>query len=213
MRRLFTYTAILLLPGVTSCRQESLLTKDRLPNIAFSVNAEEYGQTKGSINSNGTVVRIYDYLTGFTGSIDSTDYNSGNLMYINGEDLVYDSSDAQWVFDSGELWQWTRTGTHHFFGFLTEDHSVNPTLTSADLWDDGSTDVTFNSLRSFSIPQLTLTRETKQFDLCYSSWVSVASESRTSDYVLLPMKHAFMAFSVTISNTSDGGIKIGRAHV
>ena len=155
------------------------------------------------------MVRVYDYLTGFTGTFDNTDYVSGNLMYINGKDLVYDSSDGLWDFASGELWQWTRTGTHNFFGFLTEDHSVNPALTSADLWDDDNTDISFNTTtRSFSIPQVTFTTETSQFDLCYSDWVSVASESRTGDHVSLPLKHAFMALSVTIANTSDDGIKL-----
>lgn len=213
MKRYGIYALIALL-GMVSCHRQGIIpSKDRLPDITFSVNAEEV-QSKGyissaTLNSNGTVVRVYDYLTGFTGTFDNTDYDSGNLMYINGKDLVYNSSDGLWDFASGELWQWTRTGTHNFFGFLTEDHSVNPALTSANLWDDENTDIYFNTAtRSFSIPQVTFTTETSQFDLCYSDWVSVASASRTGDHVSLPLKHAFMALSVTIANTSDDGINL-----
>ena len=191
----------------SSCQREDYGLENK--NIQFRI--ETAPATRGfvnssTINSDGTVVRVYDYLTGFSGKFDN---QTGDLMYIDGKDLVYDGTGATWDFESGQLWQWTRTGTHNFFGILTEDHSVNPALTSADLWDDSSTDVAFNSsTRSFSIPTITFDTSTAQFDLCYSSWVNVESASRAGNHVVLPLKHAFMALAINIYNTSEDHINL-----
>ena len=204
---LILFTGLILSLLASSCQREEY----GLVNKHIQFRIETAPATRGfvnssTINSNGSTVRVYDYLTDFSGKFDN---QTGDLMYIDGEDLVYDGTASSWDFESGQLWQWTRTGTHHFFGILTEDHSENPALTSADLWDDSSTDIAFNSsTRSFSIPTITFNTSTTQFDLCYSSWVQVVSASRTSNHVTLPLKHAFMALAMNVYNTSEDQINL-----
>ena len=212
-----TVTYILLAAGLlavtASCRREKAPEEQTGDSIRVSVVGAEMA-SKGflganDIRFNGTTVRVYDYLTGFSGEYDHYNYNGGELMYIPGTPLQYLSSSSDWDFTAGKLWQWTRTGTHNFFGWLTEDCSVNPSLKSADLWDNSSDDISFDEAhRLFTVPTISFSRSTKQFDLCYSNWVPVESATRTGDQVVLPLRHAFMALAVNISNSSEDRINL-----
>ncbi len=163
--------------------------------------------TKGFLNSadlpvEGTTVKVYDDLTGFTGKIDGTSYTgTQEVPYIN-DALVYGSDG--WSFDSGIAWRWTRTGVHHFYGWLTKDakgDSENNPLTPASLVSGYVP--TLNSNKEVSVPSITFTKDTPQFDFSYSDKVAVDVEDEAfvpGNTVKLPMNHLFSALAVSIQN-------------
>lgn len=152
------------------------------------------------LNTTGTRVAVVDYLTGFEGTFDGA---SGDLVYFD-DAVVYGS--GAWNFVSGSLWQWTRTGTHNFFGWLEEDAISG---LNSNVYGTSSDRVRFDrTTKAFTIPSITFTKDTPQFDLCYSDWVSVNTASRTSNDVILPLHHAFMGLSVYITNKSADRITI-----
>ena len=197
--------------SLLSCRREEAVNSDLEEDQYIRISAKSGAAVKGfvssdNLTSSGTTVLVYDYLSDFDGTVNGT---SGNQMYINGENLVFNGTSSEWEFEKGQLWQWTRTGTHNFFGFLTKDCSVTPNLQSSDLWDTPGTDISMNtSTMTFSIPAITFTPSTKQFDLCYSKGVSVVSAERSSNNVVLPLAHAFMGLAVTVSNSSEDVINL-----
>lgn len=155
-------------------------------------------QTRGLLNSAdlkkaGTKVKVYDYLTGFTGTIKDADGNAiapddaGGVMYI--DDAVTYGADGNWKFSNYD-WRWTRSGTHHFFGWLTHDANSNPALTSP------FEARFYSSTRKLTVNEFTFTSATPQFDFSYSDIVT----KTTPETVYIPLNHLFTALKVQVKN-------------
>ena len=157
-------------------------------------------QTRGLLNSTdlkkaGTTVKVYDYLTGFTGkmTVGQTTYDGTttpvNVMYIDDAVTLGTDGGEDWSFSQFD-WRWTRTGTHHFYGWLTHDANSNPALTSpfAESFDPLT--------RKLTVDEFTFTSATPQFDFSYSDIVT----KTTPETVYIPLNHLFTALKVQVKN-------------
>ena len=157
-------------------------------------------QTRGLLNSSdlkkaGTKVKVYDYLTGFTGTIKGADGNAiapdaaGGVMYIDDAVTLGTDGGDDWKFGSFD-WRWTRSGTHHFYGWLTHDANSNPALTSpfAESFDPLT--------RKLTVDEFIFTSATPQFDFSYSDIVT----KTTPETVYIPLNHLFTALKVQVKN-------------
>ncbi len=166
-------------------------------------------QTRGLLNSTdlkkaGTTVKVYDYLTGFTGIINGQQYDGtatgGNVMYIDDAVKLGTDGGEDWKFDSFD-WRWTRTGTHNFYGWLTHDANGGG-MDIPSGWSDfnpGSKTLTVGPM------PITMNADTPQFDFSYSEIKSVDVESDKFDpnaSISLKLSHLFSALSVTVINRS-----------
>lgn len=162
-------------------------------------------QTKALLNGvdvqkAGTEVKIYDWLTGFTGKIGDTQYNNGNVMYI--DDAVTCTADGNgtlvndgtWAWNTAP-WRWTRTGVHHFFGWLTKDK-------------DGLTPASLGNVTSYTDRVLTVGPITfpvaNQFDFSYSKIVEAANPYPAQ--IEIPLYHLFTALDVEVLNNTNAAI-------
>ena len=162
-------------------------------------------QTRGLLNKAdlkkaGTTVKVYDYLTGFTGKIDNQSYTNGSLMYINDSVTLGTEGGEDWGFSSGYLWRWTRTGTHNFYGYL--DYDAVSGLRASSLGN-----ITFAN-NVLSVPTIVMGRTTSQFDFSYSDKVSVNVENKGDGSVILPLNHLFSSLALTIENQGDDDVNI-----
>lgn len=192
-----------------SCRRSEVPSPQGTIQISVIGTDTKALLSAADFQTSGTSVRVYDYLTGFTGEIDNISYNNGELIYLQDDAVCDGGAPAAWPFSSGNIWPWTRTGTHHFFGWLDKDY----TGLTANAYGSASDRVRLRDDRSFIIPSITFTKDTPQFDLCYSDWVSVEAASRTSNSVELPMNHAFMALSVFVTNKSADHITVRNVQI
>ena len=179
--------------------------------------APDVASTKALLNADGlahsgTKIQVYDYITGFDGTIGGNTVTSGQTVKYFSDRITYNNA-AIWPYcnpstgdpDATIAYPWTKTGTHMFFGWLTEDGTTSG-LTVTDLF--GSGQPTFNeSTRVLSIPQKEMTTTTAQFDFSYSGVVSIAAASHTTGTpVPLQLHHLFSAMGLTILNTSGNTI-------
>lgn len=205
---IYTFAALAL---VLSCnRAEPEQQSGDLIRIGATI--ADVPSTKALLNKadlkGGTVnpeVKIYDDLTDFVGTITvgnqtyvGTATQPVNVNYIN-DTMVWSEGqgeNATWNFNSGIAWRWTRTGIHHFYGWLTKD--------PAGLQNNGTgTAATFNeSTKVLSVPAITFTKDTPQFDFSYSDIVTkdVNSGISAAESVNLPLRHLFSALAVSIQN-------------
>ena len=207
----------LIVPLLASCHGEETLEVEDLGDlIRIEASGTDMG-TRGLLNSAdlkkaGTSVKVYDYLTGFTGkmTVGQTTYDGTttpvNVMYID-DSVEY--QDGDWNFSQFD-WRWTRTGTHHFYGWLTHDGNGSG-------MDIPSGWASFNSsTSSLSVGPLTLDTTSPQFDFSYSDIVAVDVESddfAADGTVELPLKHLFSALAMTIENAGDDQITLVSATV
>lgn len=185
------------------------------PAILFSVG--ELSDTKGWMNSSdlataGTQLHVYDILTDFVGKVGnqtSTAENPIDITYID-KNIGYVDADWKFVDNSDQVenpayYRWTRTGTHHFFGWLVKDKDG---FSYSDMSSSGlSYDV---NNRKLTVEPITFTKEiTPQFDFLYSDLVvrnaAVANDQRAVD---LKMQHLFSAMAVRIENNGEDTINL-----
>ena len=149
-----------------------------------------------------TRIKVYDYLTGFTGKIGGASVASGDVSrYIDGNTLRYNNTTV-WPFADGTEYRWTKTGSHTFFGWLDTD---NAGTAATSLFNNG---FTFNtSTRVLSIGATTMTAQTTQFDFSYSGITTVNSATRVAgSTVPLQLQHLFSALKISMNNTSGNKI-------
>ena len=164
------------------------------------------GSTKGFLNrgdltEDGTSFKTYDYLSGYNGTL-SGHTNGEEFMYFTNT-LTYDtdaSTSWKWVFGntaSPDTYRWTKTGTHHFFGWLLADGNDASNLATSSFFDTytvGTKTVTVSKDLSINDPQ---------YDFLYSDVVPVdVIADGVPEKVDLPMKHLFGALGISITNTS-----------
>ncbi|MBO4557273.1 MAG: fimbrillin family protein [Bacteroidales bacterium] len=203
MMKKSTIYIIAALALVLSCTRPEPGTVEYGDLIRISATGSDVA-TKGFLNKNdiqadGTEVKIFDDITGFVGTINNVNYDGQTpVTYIN-ENIVCDGTN--WSF--GTPWRWTRTGVHHFYGWLEKDKDgktpaslgVTPTLSGKVL----------------SIPAITFTKDTEQFDFQYSDIKSVDVENsafNAASSVEIPLNHLFSAIAVTIQNNGESDVNI-----
>ena len=212
MRRCLTYIILgFCLLGMLSCRRENISPEDNLPGIHLKAGQIS---TKGLLSAgglavNGTQIKVYDYISNFTGTIVSGGNTliagaDGTIKYID-DAVQYNGTTSEWDYVSGDSYPWTRTGTHNFFGWTIKDGN-NASLTSTNLF--GGAPSFTEATKTLNIPAQTLTVSSTQLDFCYSDIVQKTSSYREA--VELPFHHLFTGLSLAIQNASEDVIRISR---
>lgn len=186
---------------VCSCRRERVNPDlvDRYISVETDIPTKGGFITPSSLKTTGTRVKVYDNLTGFTGTYNSDNYTNASVMYI---DDVVEYGTSSWEFSNGNLWQWTRTGTHNFFGWLEYDASAPAMSASAQVNPSFSSNV-------LSIPAKTLTTSSDQFDFLYSKNMVVRpAAERDYSAVTLNLAHLFSAIAIDVVNNSNEPITL-----
>ncbi|MBR5035412.1 MAG: fimbrillin family protein [Bacteroidales bacterium] len=213
MKRIYIYTVLTLAFAVLAgCQRDNPVAYFAEDMILLQPTGSDVA-TKGFLNAadlpvDGATVKIFDDVTGFDGTITVGEQTlvpqNGVVTYID-DNVVFDGT--AWNFQKSP-WRWTRTGVHHFYGWLTEDHSVNPALTPTSLVSG----VGFNTTsKVLTVPAIAFDKNTTQFDFSYSDKVAVdvtASSFNPNSSVSLPLKHLFSALAVTIQNNGDSDATI-----
>ena len=204
MRKSYIFELLIVsLAFAVSCDRNETPLEEPCNLIQIAASGEDV-QTRGLLNmadlpTVDTKVKIYDYLTGFTGKIGEKSYTDGNVMYIEDEVKCVTAGNTaapkgSWEFVTAP-WRWTRTGTHHFFGWLEKDALSGLEVSSL------FTPPTLDADNTINVPSITFNKDTKQFDFSYSDVVTV-STIPDDGTVELPLKHLFSAFALTITNDS-----------
>lgn len=160
--------------------------------------------TKGFLSTeglkvDGTSFQMFDYLSGYNGTISG--HTSGEEFQYFSNSLTYKASAENWKWVFGDVssptsYRWTRTGTHHFFGWMLKDATEAGLQSSTffTTWTPGEKSL---------IVGKTLTADDSQYDFLYSDVVPVdVLGSGVPSSVPIPMKHLFGALGMTIKNNS-----------
>ena len=182
--------------------------------FAPSVAASKAMMNSDGLEHNGVKLRVYDYLTGFEGLIENTEYHASDTVQYFSDDIVYDSGYTwPWRYDSGNEYLWTKSGKHNFFGWLIYDagsiQQGGGTLGATELF--GGWSPVLGANRILSLPTVEFTTATPQFDFSYSNVVTrdVGSSSfSSSDKVNIHLSHLFSALSLTFQNAADVPVTI-----
>ena len=179
-----------------------------------AVFADEYisldaapGATKGFLNTgdlvvNGTKFQMFDYLSGYNGTISG--HSGGTEFEYFSNTLTYKSDAANWKWLFGDVaspdsYKWTRTGTHHFFGWMLKDATGG----ASDLQSDTFFSTWTPGTKSLTVGK-NLTIATPQYDFLYSDVIPVnVTANGIPASVPMPMNHLFGAVGLTLSNDSD----------
>lgn len=200
---------LLLAAGLfSSCRRDEgdgpVMSEEYIVlDAAPSADGTKAFLNRGDLTVNGTAFRMFDYLSGYTGTISG--HSDGEEYQYFDNTLTYypaATSEWKWVFGSTSSptsYRWTRTGTHHFFGWLmTDGHdtaNLNTTSFFGAGYEPGTKTVTLTK---------TLTADGQQYDFLYSDVVPVdVINDGIPSKVDIPMSHMFGAIGVALSNTSD----------
>ena len=175
--------------------------------------------TKGFLSSdglkvNGTQFQMYDYLSGYSGTIvdgSGTSHTGGAEYQYFGNTLTFkqDAANWQWLFgdvDAPTSYRWTRSGVHHFYGWLLEDK----TSTDPDAGNLKSS--TFFSTYTPGEKTLTVakifTSGGPQYDFLYSDVVAKNVADGIPTSVAVPMNHLFGALGIMVQNTSKTNVRV-----
>lgn len=206
MKKSYVYRILLtaaVLTAFTACERDIQegVTEQGISIAAVGSNVDTRSMLDAAdIQEAGTKVRVFDYLTGFTGKIGNQNYTDGNVLYF---DDAVEYGSGQWSFASGTLWRWTRTGVHNFYGLLVKDKDGKVV--------EDLVNVSYSDSRVLTIPAITCSKSTAQFDFSYSDIVPVDVEATTFDPtkdVNLPLHHLFSALGVSIENSGIGTVNI-----
>ena len=213
MRKTYIHEILALsLLAVAACHQERIPGEEELGEIIRIEAAGSDAVTRAmlgraELKKAGTTVKVYDQLTGFTGSIDGTAYEDADVLYIDDAVVLATDGSDDWNFASGHNWRWTRTGTHNFYGWLTKD---GDNLTPANLpWTTSGSQPSMSG-EILTVPSITFTKESKaagMFDFSYSDKVNITG-TPTNGTVELPLNHLFSALALTIQNSGDDAVNI-----
>ena len=207
---LLASAVLALLPG---CRRTITIDEPLPAQISFAPGGLQSRAMieSGDLATTGTRLRVYDYVTGFEGTIDGQNggnpYSRNDVFQFFNDQIQYDPTASwAWKYLSGRNYRWTRKGTHSFFGWMEKDAKSN--LQMSDLF--GSTP-TLAANRTLSIPEVTFTTQSAQFDFSYSDIVSrnvEASGFDGSSPVPLALSHLFSAICITFDNRSDTTVTV-----
>ena len=208
MRRYLIYSALIPLFLLASgCSKDG----DYEGGYASETIRFEGGEvTKAILEADGlhkthTQVKVYDFLTGFDGTINGVTVSpSATVKYLD-DVIEYQETTLKWPFtNTTHEYRWTKSGTHRFFGWLHKDQTYNNNagMTTQDFFGDPTLN---ESTLVMTTPDYYWTKNSPQYDFLYSKQ-AVVRNAATGDYsdVILPMKHMFTAVSLTFENMSTG---------
>lgn len=169
--------------------------------IGFAAGAPA---TKGFIESQeafdvaATEIKVYDFVTGSDGE-DGT----AEAMYIDDSIHGVIATDGTWAYSAENThYHWTKKGTHKFFGWLTKAPDGTAFATGQTPSFDADT-------KTLSVPALTMTKDTPQFDFVYSDIVTrEAADPEQHGPIDLQMSHLFSAIALKLTNESDDNITV-----
>lgn len=200
--------SFVLLASLAGCErhipEERVLDKDSIQLEALGADLSTKGLlNQGDLEVNGMKVKVYDFLSGYSGTISGHE-NGAEFLYID-DSVVYDDSKTwKWPFVNA-TYNWTRTGTHKFFGWLEED-PADASFKTSTFFDTYTPN--FNGSNRYLDLVKVLTASSPQYDFLYSEVNTVPAASRTSAVVPLDMKHLFGAFAFTIKNESSADVTV-----
>ena len=226
MKNILTYTILAAcILALSACSHKQLdppapeIEVDKTALISFSTGI---AGTKGliedqdALDNANTVIQVYDYMTPTSGS---------DVKYID-DRIVGNTTGGSWSYENpNTVYYWTKTGTHHFFGWLvqqldkeTTDSAGNTSSTvinATDLFGDSKP--SFEGMK-VSVPAIEMTPSSKQFDFLYSGIVSRNSADPQQHTTVLfedeaVMKHLFSALAVTVINQTGSSIDISSFNI
>lgn len=216
MKRLIYILPILFIAAV-SCGKDAPKNKSLAEaEIRFSSARLSSGaatSSKGFLEADGldvfgTRVKVFDWLTGFQGNINGTDYTASDTFKYIDETVTYDGGTFWPYYNSSREYRWTRTGVHRFFGWLDYDKSYNngTGLTtesffgSSPLVDGNTSSPTFLTVTT---PIYSFQTSSPQYDFCVSKGVTLRDAAdKNYSTVPMPMRHLFTAVSLCLRNAS-----------
>lgn len=174
-----------------------------------SLTATRALMNSDGLDHNGVMLRVYDYLTGYEGQIDGVTHAATDTVQYFSDEIIYDSGAAwRWRYNSGNEYPWTRKGRHSFFGWLIYDagstQQQGGTIGATEVF--GGWSPVLGANRILSLPAVTFTTETPQFDFSYSNVVTRDVESSSfnpAEKVDIHLSHLFSAISMTFQNAAD----------
>ena len=198
----YTFLAVCILAPLTACNDRlDPVPGDGLTDEAISFNAGVVA-TKGLIEADAdfsvenTTLQVYDYLT----------VSSGEVQLI--DNRITGVASGSWKYVDNRQYFWTKTGTHRFFGYLTQDPDKN-VFAGATQWaaDNNKKLIVAKSFENGAPVALGLTPDTAtQFDFLYSDVVERNSATDSHGPVELSMFHLFTALAVEVVNQTEEGI-------
>ena len=205
-------SALLLAALVLSCN------KNQVENPVYSneeiVLDAAPDATKGFLSTdglkvNGTQFQMFDYLSGYNGSLQDgggvTHTREEFKYFENTLTFKQDATNWQWLFGDVETptsYRWTRTGTHHFYGWMLEYKTPSPDPDAGNLKSSTFFDTYTPGTKTLTVAKA-FTAAGPQYDFLYSDVVPVdVIADGIPSHVDVPMKHLFGALGITVQNTS-----------
>ena len=204
--------AVLLAALVLSCEkkpvEEPVYSSEEI-RLNAAPNATKGFLSTDALKVNGTQFQMYDYLSGYNGTLTDgvgTSHTGEEFLYFqNTLTFKQDATSWQWLFGdmaSPTSYRWTRTGVHHFYGWLLEDKNDANLKTSTffETYTPGTKNLTVAK---------TFTSDGPQYDFLYSDVVPVdVINDGIPSHVDIPMKHLFGALGITLQNTSKVDVTV-----
>ncbi len=187
---------------INICASESL-TKSSLNNGTFNPTGTKSLLDANTFAAEGNRIQIYDFVTSGGATTKHVDdligpeLNSNSPLHTPG---------YTWPFVNGPH-QWC-PGEHKFFGWLAQDANMTASNTPEAFFGSG---FGFDeATHVLTIPQVTFTKDTPQFDFMYSD---IFTTEPINAPVQLNFSHLFCAVSFGISNGDTQDIEIKSLNV
>lgn len=214
----FPAAALLLAALVLSCKEnqaeEPVYSSEEI-TLNASPDATKSFLSTDALKKNGTQFQMFDYLSGYNGTltVGGTTHSSGEEFKYFENSLTFKQDAANWQWLFGDVaaptsYRWTRTGTHHFYGWLLEDKTPAPDPDAGNLKSSTFFDTYTPGTKTLTVAK-TFTSDGHQYDFLYSDVVPVdVINDGIPSHVDIPMKHLFGALGITLRNTSKVDVTV-----
>lgn len=185
MKKVYTYSAIVLLLGLTACNKTESFNfgSDEIRFAPASVETRALIETKADLRSQ--TFQVYDYLT----------TTAGTTEHIN--NTIAFNATTGWTYGTAATYKWA-DGTHKFFGFTSgagsfgsNTLSVSKTLTTAEA---DQVDLLYSDIYSTTA----------------ADW---KSNKTAKDSVMLNFHHLLSAVSFIVTNTTTNQVVLNSVDV
>ena len=173
MKKVLTYSAIVLLLGFTACNKTDNINlgSDDIRFAPASVETRALIEDADDLPSQ--TFQVYDYLTNGTTTTE----------HINNT-IVYDEASTSWTYGTAATYKWDE-GTHKFFGY------------TADAGSFASNKLTVSKALTYEDADLLYS---EVYSTTAADW---KANKTAADVVPLSFKHLFAAVSINVKNEMD----------